>query len=68
MNQHQLRVMGVGHPALDTICNFCAEHGFAAKLTGAGGGGCAFVLLTKGIITSTASQMIFIQNGYMYNV
>ena len=35
----------VGHPALDRLCAAALEHGaLAAKLTGAGGGGCAFAL------------------------
>ncbi|MFO7563376.1 MAG: mevalonate kinase [Enhygromyxa sp.] len=37
--------LGVGHPALDRLCAAALEHGaVAAKLTGAGGGGCAFAL------------------------
>lgn len=44
-NHHLLNALGVGHEALDTVCAEAARRGFAAKLTGAGGGGCAFVLL-----------------------
>lgn len=37
--------LSVGHPALDRLCTAALEHGaLAAKLTGAGGGGCAFAL------------------------
>ena len=40
-----LGALGVGHPALDCLCAAALEHGaLAAKLTGAGGGGCAFAL------------------------
>ncbi len=40
-----LGALGVGHPALDRLCAAALEHGaLAAKLTGAGGGGCAFAL------------------------
>lgn len=40
-----LGALGVGHPALDRLCATALEHGaLAAKLTGAGGGGCAFAL------------------------
>jgi mevalonate kinase len=40
-----LGALGVGHPALDRLCAAALEHGaLAAKLTGAGGGGCAFAV------------------------
>jgi mevalonate kinase len=40
-----LGALSVGHPALDRLCAAALEHGaLAAKLTGAGGGGCAFAL------------------------
>jgi mevalonate kinase len=40
-----LGALGVGHPALDRLCAAALQHGaLAAKLTGAGGGGCAFAL------------------------
>lgn len=40
-----LGALGVGHPALDRLCAAALEHGaLAAKLTGAGGGGCGFAL------------------------
>ena len=45
MNQHLLNALGVGHAALDTVVRVSEEHGFPAKLTGAGGGGCALTLL-----------------------
>lgn len=48
LNQAVLNALGVGHAALDEVCRVAGEHGFAAKLTGAGGGGCAFVLLGEG--------------------
>jgi mevalonate kinase len=40
-----LGALGVGHPALDRVCAAAARRGLGAKLTGAGGGGAAFVLL-----------------------
>lgn len=40
-----LGALGVGHPALDRLVSAALEHGaLAAKLTGAGGGGCAFAV------------------------
>uniref|UniRef100_A0A4W4E5K6 GHMP kinase C-terminal domain-containing protein n=1 Tax=Electrophorus electricus TaxID=8005 RepID=A0A4W4E5K6_ELEEL len=49
INQHHLSVMGVGHPALDTLCRLTLAHGLHSKLTGAGGGGCGITLLRPGI-------------------
>ena len=40
-----LNSIGVGHPNLDAIHSIAQQHGFACKLTGAGGGGCAIILL-----------------------
>jgi mevalonate kinase len=45
MNHSILNALGVGHPSLDAVITASLERGFASKLTGAGGGGCAFVLL-----------------------
>nr|XP_020657574.1 mevalonate kinase [Pogona vitticeps] len=45
INQHHLDVIGVGHPALDRVCQATAALGLHSKLTGAGGGGCAITLL-----------------------
>lgn len=55
MNHQLLCAVGVGHPALTAVVQAAAAasaaskgaahgEGFAAKLTGAGGGGCAIVL------------------------
>lgn len=49
LNQHLLRTIGVGHTALDEVCAIASSHKAHAKLTGAGGGGCAFVVLPQGI-------------------
>ena len=50
LNQHLLNAVGVGHPALDQVCTLAREEGLAAKLTGAGGGGCAIILIPPGKI------------------
>ena len=40
-----LGALGVSRPALDSLCAAAVEHGArAAKLTGAGGGGCVIAL------------------------
>mmetsp|Transcript_16478 Transcript_16478/g.25737 ORF Transcript_16478/g.25737 Transcript_16478/m.25737 type:complete len:455 (-) Transcript_16478:236-1600(-) len=41
-NQSLLKAIGVSHQALDEICHITEQMGVASKLTGAGGGGCAF--------------------------
>lgn len=43
-NQQLLDELGVGHPALSDIIDCCLKCGYCAKMTGAGGGGMAFVL------------------------
>ncbi|BFZ04609.1 hypothetical protein BsWGS_07648 [Bradybaena similaris] len=45
LNHQMLNMMGVGHQSLDHIVAVAKRHEFHAKLTGAGGGGCAFVLI-----------------------
>lgn len=42
--------MGVGHPALDTLCRVTLAKGLHSKLTGAGGGGCGITLLRPGTV------------------
>lgn len=44
-NHGLLNALGVGHEALDQVCATTRRHGFESKLTGAGGGGCAFTVL-----------------------
>jgi len=45
MNHHLLNLLGVGHASLDTVIAIAQRHSLHAKLTGAGGGGCAFALI-----------------------
>ncbi|CAO1343116.1 unnamed protein product [Diamesa tonsa] len=45
VNNNLLRAIGVSHPSLEKVFAIAETYGFNAKLTGAGGGGCAFVLL-----------------------
>jgi mevalonate kinase len=45
VNNNLLRAIGVSHPRLEKVFNLAELHGFNSKLTGAGGGGCCFILL-----------------------
>ena len=45
MNHHLLCALGVGAPALDAVVSVTQEEGLPTKLTGAGGGGCAYTVL-----------------------
>ncbi|EFC35462.1 predicted protein, partial [Naegleria gruberi] len=44
-NHSLLNDIGTGHPKLDLICKIASKYNLHAKLTGAGGGGCGFILL-----------------------
>ncbi|KAJ7387069.1 hypothetical protein OS493_004033 [Desmophyllum pertusum] len=46
LNQQLLVTLGVSHSSLDQLCCVTAKHSMHSKLTGAGGGGCAFTLVT----------------------
>ena len=46
MNQGLLAALGVSHPALEQIINITAKQKIHTKLTGAGGGGFAYSLIT----------------------
>lgn len=50
LNQQLLVTLGVSHSSLDQVCHVTAKHGLHSKLTGAGGGGCTFTLVTPGIL------------------
>lgn len=57
MNQHQLNALGVGHTALDQLCQVTRAHGLHSKLTGAGGGGCGITLLRPDLEQSSAEAV-----------
>ena len=49
INHHLLNACGVGHEAFEVIREITMKHGLPSKITGAGGGGCAFTILPQGI-------------------
>jgi mevalonate kinase len=44
-NHKLLNEIGAGHEKLDLVVEIAKKYGYHAKLTGAGGGGCAYILL-----------------------
>lgn len=54
MNQGLLSTLDVSHSKLDIICSVARNYSFAGKLTGAGGGGYAYILL----LPDTESELI----------
>lgn len=48
VNHDLLNALGVGHESLEAIHRVARACGFACKMTGAGGGGCAIVFLGTG--------------------
>lgn len=45
VNNNLLRSIGVSHPRLEKVFQIAESYDFQSKLTGAGSGGCSFVLL-----------------------
>ena len=56
MNQGLLSSLGVSHPSLERVVAVTARHGLHTKLTGAGGGGFAFSLITPSTDRDKVSQ------------
>ncbi|XP_011298860.1 mevalonate kinase [Fopius arisanus] len=67
VNQGLLATCQVSHPSLDRICAEAKNYGLAAKLTGAGGGGYAYILLLPDTPTETITSISkkLIANGYL---
>ncbi|XP_043786247.1 mevalonate kinase isoform X2 [Apis laboriosa] len=57
MNQGLLATCQISHPSLDRICAEAQNYGLAAKLTGAGGGGHAYILLLPDTQPETISSI-----------
>ncbi|XP_012535260.1 mevalonate kinase [Monomorium pharaonis] len=57
INQGLLNALGVSHPRLEMICAMAKMHSYAAKLTGAGGGGYAYILLPPDIETESINSL-----------
>lgn len=51
-NQGLLQTIGVSHPTLETILQISKQNGFSSKLTGAGGGGYAIIILPPDYMNS----------------
>jgi len=56
-NHGLLKTLGVSHPALENVIRICASFGLHGKLTGAGGGGFAFVLIPTDFGESTVTSV-----------
>ena len=56
MNQGLLASLGVSHPSLEKVIQITAAYGLHTKLTGAGGGGVAFSLVTPGTDKNKVSE------------
>lgn len=58
LNQHLLNALGAGHERIDQVIRMARDEGHAAKLVGAGGGGCVIVHLREGEKISSLSPII----------
>ena len=59
MNQQLLDLIGVGHQSLTQVCSICRSHDLSCKLTGSGGGGCAFAIIRPGEVYCTFYYGLF---------
>ena len=66
VNQGLLKTIGVSHPSLDLVQEITAKQKLHSKLTGAGGGGFAFALVTPNheIHQIQAAKDELLRNGF----
>lgn len=57
INQGLLSTCQVSHETLDAICKTAKKYGFSAKLTGAGGGGFAYVLIPPNVNSTKVQDL-----------
>ncbi|KAI8340598.1 mevalonate kinase-like protein [Chlamydoabsidia padenii] len=58
INHCLLYALGVSHPSLERIRSITGGHGFATKLTGAGGGGCAVTIIRDDVDQATIDKVM----------
>jgi mevalonate kinase len=57
-NHGLLNALGVGHPSLDCVVAAARTAKLPAKLTGAGGGGCAFAVIPPGTDEARVAEFV----------
>lgn len=68
VNHGLLASCQVSHPALEKICAAAREAKLAAKMTGAGGGGYAYVLLPPGLQENKVLELTEVLEGFGFLV
>ncbi|CAG7727717.1 unnamed protein product [Allacma fusca] len=62
-NHELLQQLGVSHPALDKIIDLAQLFGYSGKLTGAGGGGCAFIYIPDSTSQKSEESLNSLKNS-----